>query len=231
MLGSERCERASKRFDPLRPEHAEYLTLHTRGIGERAEHVEDRADTQRCPHRRHMAHRCVVRRRKHEGEACVAEARRNLGVGRIEIDAERLEHVRRAGLALGAVAVLGDLCACARSNKRYCCRRVERRPAQPTCAARIDGALRRRHRTHIRAQHAGARDDVGRRLSTNAERHEKRRHQGRISLARKDRLERGRHLCRGRTATLGKFRGGESNSFAHLRPAFLRKFASIVLPC
>ena len=62
----------------------------------------------RCTDRRHVPHGRVVGWGEHEGKTSVAEAGGDLFVGRIEIDAQRLEHVGRAGFALGTIAVLGD---------------------------------------------------------------------------------------------------------------------------
>ena len=79
------------------------------GLVERAEHVEDRARPELPPHRRGVAHRRMVRRGEHEAEAEVVD---RLGdpLGRLlEGEAERLEHVGRAGRrAHGPVPVLRD---------------------------------------------------------------------------------------------------------------------------
>ena len=77
---------------------------------------------------------------------------------------------------------------------------------------------------------ARAGDDVVRGFAANAQPHQERRHQRRFGFTREDGFEGGGHLALRWTSSVGQKADRVAYGLAHLRPAFLRKFASITLP-
>ena len=139
-------ERAQER----RVRDADHVLLHACGVGERAEVVEDRLELQRAPRGRDEAHCRVQVARKEEADAVRADFLGNALGGRIEVVAERLQHVGRTALrGRGAVAVLGDRHARARRDERGRGGHVER---AGEVAARADDV----HRVRVLARHVDA---------------------------------------------------------------------------
>ena len=107
-FGAEFFQRVRHRLDPGGGIDAEQLVIGRGRVGQRAQQIENRADAQLLPHGRDMAHGRMKARRHQETDAALAQAalqHRNFG---IDIDAQRRQHVRRAGLRRhGAVAMLG----------------------------------------------------------------------------------------------------------------------------
>ena len=107
-------------------ENAHDLVARARGIGQGTEDVEDGANAQLAPHRRRMLHRAVVGGREHEADTDLVDALGHLARVQSEVRTERLENVGAARLARHRpVAVLGDLGAGGRGNKRRRGRDVE----------------------------------------------------------------------------------------------------------
>ena len=80
---------------------AEHLVTRARGVGKRAEDVEDGADADLATGGANMTHGGVVRRGEHEAEADALDAGCNLFRSKLEADAERFQHVRAAAAAGG----------------------------------------------------------------------------------------------------------------------------------
>src|SRR5207249_9044523 len=74
-LGPETDERLGDGLDPAAVEDADHLAAHASRVGERAEHVEERADTELAARADRVPHRGLERRRVEEDEAGRAEAR------------------------------------------------------------------------------------------------------------------------------------------------------------
>src|SRR5499433_969114 len=90
--------------------HADDLGIGARGIGERAEHVEDGANAHLAPRRHDVLHGGVEERRVEEADAHLLDAAGNLDGAQLDDDAKRLDHVGRAAQGgQRAVPVLGDL--------------------------------------------------------------------------------------------------------------------------
>ena len=85
------------RAHELRREHAHHLCPRAGRVRQRAEDVEDSPRRELAPHRRRVLHRRVVRRREEEAEAELVDRARDPLRRQLELEAERLEHVRRAG--------------------------------------------------------------------------------------------------------------------------------------
>ena len=64
--------------DQVVVEHAQQLVFSARGIGERAEDVEQRAYAQLLAHRRGMLHCAVMAGREHEADSYLANGLRHL---------------------------------------------------------------------------------------------------------------------------------------------------------
>ena len=112
---------------------ADHLRACARGVGQRPQHVEHGAGRQVVPDGRGVAHGRVMRRREHEPEAELVDRARDPLGRQLEREAERLEHVGRAGGGRDrAVAVLRDPGAGRCGHDRRCRRDVDR--ARPVAA-------------------------------------------------------------------------------------------------
>ena len=140
---------------------ADDLRARARRVRQRAEHVEDRPRRELAAHRRGVPHRRMVRRREHEAEAELVDRARDPLRRELELEAERLEHVGRAGRRRHRpVAVLRHRSAGRRRDERRrgrdvraCARR--RRPSRPCRRGRrASGGLAPRARASPRPQPA-----------------------------------------------------------------------------
>ncbi|MNT26360.1 hypothetical protein D3C72_1619280 [compost metagenome] len=87
-------------------------------ITKRPQEIENRTETNLGADRADVTHGPVIGGGEQEGDAGLIQGAGLLRDGGVEVDAERGQHVRRAGLgADGAVAVLGDLQAGARQDE------------------------------------------------------------------------------------------------------------------
>src|SRR5205085_4892300 len=112
-------------------------------VRERAKNVEDRANTNLASRRADMFHRGMVSGSKHEAEASLSHAVCHLFRAEIDAYTERFKHIRTAAAAgSGAVAMLGDKCACSGSQNTRTCRDIEGTRTISACTAGIHGLRR-----------------------------------------------------------------------------------------
>ena len=165
-----------------------------------------------------ILHRRMMRGREHEADAGLADAARHLFGRQLDLDAERHQHVGRAG-ARGerAVAMLGDRHAGARDDqapRRWRCCRCRSIAAG---ADHIDGVRGRFHPQHLRAHRGHRAGDLVDGLAAHAQRHQQpahlrwrrlARHHQVEALAASSRLKRraGRHLADERLEIVGHVR-------------------------
>ena len=137
-------------LDPALLVHADELSLGLGGVRQRAQQVEDGRHAQRFARAGREAHRRVVMDRKAEAHADLIEAPRlHLRRG-VDVDADRLQDLRRAATGSTPAAVLCDADAplgigqCARrgGDDRGSGRDVERL-GRAACAASVDERLTR----------------------------------------------------------------------------------------
>src|SRR5439155_26075074 len=105
--------------DELRGIYAEELAAGSRGIRQRPEQVEERAQPELLAHRRDVAHGRVMPRGKEEPDAALVDARRDGSRRQLHLYSQRGEHVGAA--APGGdrtVAVLGDARSSGGSDER-----------------------------------------------------------------------------------------------------------------
>ena len=150
---------------------AHHLMRRACRIAQRPQQVEHGAEADFAAHRPDVAHGPVVGRREQEGDARLVQRSRLLGGRGVQIDAERGQNVGRAGLgADGAVAVLGDLQACARQNERGRRGDVVGVLAVAAGAASVDHLIERvLQRQGGLAHGAGEGDDLVHRLAPDAQ--------------------------------------------------------------
>ncbi|MNQ57525.1 hypothetical protein D3C85_716860 [compost metagenome] len=119
--GAARAETAQdlgQRLQQDRIIDAHDLTVRMGWITKRSQKIENRAETNLGAHRPDVAHGSVIGGGEQEGDAGLIQGAGLLRDGGVQVDAERGQDVRRAGLgADGAVAVLGDLQASACQNE------------------------------------------------------------------------------------------------------------------
>ena len=143
---AELTERVEHRRHHRRIRHADRLTAHACGIGERAEEVEGRGDTQLTTRRAEEPHRRVISRCEAEADAGRFDAGRDTDRAELDLDAERLQHVGGAAAGRrGAVAVLDHPGAGAGCDQRGERRDVHRAGAVSAGAARIDRPVGHMH--------------------------------------------------------------------------------------
>ena len=182
-------EHLGDRAHELRRVDADDLSAGARRVGERAEHVEDRARRELAPNGRGVAHRRMMSRREEEAEPeLVDRARHSLG-GQLEIEAQSLEDVgRAAGRGNGTVAVLRHTRSGRRRDERRRGRDVDRSGAVASGSCGIDQIVALRpHRQRVLAHRLGAAGDLVRGLALGAERDQKAGDLGRRRLAAHDR--------------------------------------------
>ena len=153
---------------------ADHLRTGAGRVRERAEHVEHGTRRELAPDRCRVLHRRVVRGREHEAEAELVDRLRD-PLGRLlELEAQLLEHVRRARRGRdGAVAVLRDAGARRRGDDRRRGRDVDRAGAVATGARRVDEVVAPRvHGQDVLAHRLGAAGDLVGRLSLQPQRDE-----------------------------------------------------------
>ena len=173
-LRSEPRQHLGDRGHQLRRVDADDLRAGARRVRQRPEHVEDRPRGELPPNRRRVAHRRVVRGREQEAEAeLVDRARDQLG-RELEIEAERLEDVGRAGGGRDRpVAVLRHARAGGRGDERSGGRDVERPGAVAAGSGRVDEvAPLRLDDEHVLPHRLGAARDLVGRLALQAKRDE-----------------------------------------------------------
>lgn len=136
---SELRERAGEKVGVIRSGNAYHLRGGSRGIGERAEKVENRANAESVPRGNRMFHRRMNCGRKKKPDADLFDGLAN-ALGRLfDDDAELFEHVGRASArACGAIAVFGDAHACARDDESRGGGNVESVAAVAAGAAGVD---------------------------------------------------------------------------------------------
>jgi hypothetical protein len=117
-----------------------------------------------------------MRRREQEAEAQLVDRARDRLRRQFEVEAERLEHVRRPRRrGHRAVPVLRDPCACGRGYQRGGSRDVERPGAVASGPGRIDEIrARRAYDEHVLAHRLGAAGDLVSGLALDPKRDEKR---------------------------------------------------------
>ncbi len=118
-VDAERGERLGHRSQQPRFGDAEQLAQRTRGIRERRDQIEDRADRERPAQHREARQRRMVSRREDEAASRLSEAALEAGRIEIDLDAEALQHVGGADASADrAIAVLGDRHAGRRRDHR-----------------------------------------------------------------------------------------------------------------
>ena len=191
-LDAELDQRSRHRLSERRARHSEQVAAHARRIRERAEDVEHGADPDLAAHRSGVAHRGVVSRREHEPDPRLVHARGDACRAKVDLHAERLEHVGAAALTRRrAVPVLRHVTARARDDDRADGRDVDAvRPIAPR-ADDVDRAVVNDDAKRVRTERTReARDLVGR-LAAHVQRREQRAELRWRRLAGHDRAHRG----------------------------------------
>ena len=167
-------ERRGERPREIRRVHAEDERARAGRVRQGPEHVEHGTRGELAPNGRRVAHRGMVRLREEEAEAELVDRLLDPLRRQLEPEAERLEHVRRAGLRRRrAVAVLRDRRTRRRRHERGRGRDVVRVRAVAARADDVDdvGALRR-DAENVLAHRLGAPGDLVGRLALRAQRDE-----------------------------------------------------------
>ena len=151
---------------------ADHLGAGPGGVRQRAEHVEHGTRRQLAPDGRSVAHRRVVRGREHEAEAELVDRLRDPLRRLLEREAERLEHVGRAGGRRdGAVAVLRHTGPGCGGDDRGRRRDVDRVRSVAACARGVDEVVALgRDRQDVLAHRLGAARNLVGRLALQPER-------------------------------------------------------------
>jgi hypothetical protein len=175
-LAAEGAEGSRENEAVPRIEHAAHLARGTGGVGERAEHVEDRGYPERAPRAHHMLHRGVQCGREQKADPDLVDAAPDHARVGVDAHAECLEHVRApAAAARGTIAVLGHRHAACGHHDRDRGRDVATRDAAATGAARVEqGRTRGRHARDRLAHGRGRAGDLVGRLALAREPHEQR---------------------------------------------------------
>ncbi len=186
---SQLAKRASDEFGVFRPRDADELTPGSRGIRERSQQVERRADAKLPPRRSRVLHRGVPGGREEERDVRLLERVSHAIGGRAQIHPERFEDIGAAALARDrAIAMFGDHDARASHDERRGGRDVEGVRSIAARAAGIeDRGDRARQRHGACAHRAGKTDHFLRPLAFERERHQESRDVRRLSLAIHDR--------------------------------------------
>ena len=205
LAGAQLRQRAGDRVQERGVRHADHLPRCARGVGQRAEEVEDRAYGELLAHGDDEPRRAVMRGGEHEAKTDLVDAPRD-GL-RIEVDphAEGLEEVGRAGQAGGrAVAVLGHRAPRSGGDQRRSGRDVEGRPAAAGAGGVDQVVAAGPHRAREPSHGRGQADQLVDRLALGAQRdqHRRRLHLGRVALH--DLGQDGRGLLGGEVAPRGQ---------------------------
>ncbi len=126
VVAAEPFEHVGQRLDELTAEDAHHLVGRPGRIGQRAEHIEDRAHPELSPRTHGVLHGAVMRRREQKAHPHTHDALRNLLRAQVQTHAGGLEHVG-AARATGhrTVAVLGHVGAGGGGNESAGGRDVE----------------------------------------------------------------------------------------------------------
>ncbi len=171
---AERQKSLSDRPDPFGRVDADEKTADAGGIGERPQHVEDRAGAELDARGADEAHGGMVRRREHEADAGLRHDRRDAIGRQVDIDPQRRQDVGRPGAGRkGAVAVLGDRHPAAGHHEGGAGRHVVGAGMVAAGSDNIDGVGRGRDPRHVGAHHIDRTGDLVGRLAAHAQRHEK----------------------------------------------------------
>ncbi len=167
-------ERGGHRLDPALGIDPEHVAAGAGGVRLRAEEVEHGARAKLRPARTDMLHGRVMGRREHEADAGFLDAARDHFGAEVDLDAERLQHVGRAGFAAqGTVAVLGDGNAGGCGDNRRGGRDVEGFGAVAAPGADdVDDILGGVDGDHLFAQDRDGGGDLADRLALDAEAHQ-----------------------------------------------------------
>ncbi|CDN43901.1 hypothetical protein BN871_DT_00150 [Paenibacillus sp. P22] len=141
-LQAESAEDAGDGFRAGAVVQPEQLAVGSCRVGERSKHVEDRAHAELAARNRRMPQRGMIELREHEADADLLEAFGRLHRRQADVDSERLQHIRTAGLARHrAVAMLGDPYSGSRRDDGRGCGDIEFMDARAACAASIEQAV------------------------------------------------------------------------------------------
>ena len=178
-------QRARQQLGQLRPRHADDLTRRARGVRQRTEQIERRANPQLTPGGRRVLHRRMKRRREEERDVRVAQRALDDCRRRGDVDAELFEHVGAAAAARHrSIAVLRDLDAAGGDDDRRRRRDVERARPISAGAAGVEHVARRRRQLHrVLAHRPREADDLGRPLAFHHQRRQQRRQRARRGTA------------------------------------------------
>ena len=155
-------------------------------------------------HRREMAHRRMVRLRRHEADPGLGEAALDLRATEADGDAEGGEHVAGAGArGGGAVAVLGDRHAAGGDDHRRERRDIVGAVAVAAGADDVDGTVGCGHPQHLPAHRRDGTGQLVHRLAAHAQPHQEGAHLRGGRLAGEQQVERGLGLGAGERAAGG----------------------------
>ena len=136
---TQHAERLRKFFDKIRGIDTHYLAGGARGIGQRAEQVENRAQTQLAASSLHVLHRRMHGGGEKKRDSYLFQTGRDLRDRQVDVHAQRFHHVGGAALrGHAAVAMLGDAYAGSSDDEGGCRRNIERAAGIATGAAGID---------------------------------------------------------------------------------------------
>ena len=96
VLGAEGEQNARKEIDEVQRIHAEHLAPREGGVRQRSEYVENRANAELAPDRRHRAHGRMQLRREEKRNSGPAENVAHARGVEIDVHAEGCEDVRAA---------------------------------------------------------------------------------------------------------------------------------------
>jgi hypothetical protein len=127
------------RLDEARRGHPDYLALGAGRISQWPQQIENRTETQLLPDRRDVFHRPVVGLGEQEADAGLVQRLALPVEARIDVDAQRRQHVGGAGFGGDRpVAVLGDLQSATRRHEPDGRGDVQRMQAVAAGAADVD---------------------------------------------------------------------------------------------
>ncbi len=203
VLGAETPEHLGHRPHPFGRKHADQLAARHCRAGQWPEQVEDRPRAELDPGRRDMAGGTVMARRHQKAEADLPQALPHDREVRVDIDAERGQHIRRSRFrGERAIAVLGDRHAATGDHQRAGGRDIKAAGRIPAGAAGVDRTGRRVDRYGFGSHDPGRPGDLVDRLATHPERHQKGAHLRRRRVAAHDDVERRLRLALAQGAPL-----------------------------
>jgi hypothetical protein len=126
----------------LRIKHADELVVRPARIQQRSQHVENRAlpfGGEQLPRLRHRLERRMIQRRKKEAEPDALDARDHTFLRQVDLDAQRLQHIRATCLGGdAAIAVLRHAHASRREDEHRRARHIEEMQLVSACADDIE---------------------------------------------------------------------------------------------